>query len=725
MQERKLEVAEREQAIIRYLRNLEDPGIGATVPQIHRALTERGTELPSLEGPTRDTVSLPVYYKIVKRLTATGQLDERQAATTDGVRYVLADRLHADTALTLADIDEMTHALRPTEVIARLVDAREYARGKHETLFEAATALRGVDPRQLVEDLILDMVNAYNADVDISTGDDATDAGHRQRIQKQRRDLDVFCYAHLGLTRQAIKIPTSAAVLNARSSGQHIDVHIQALHAEIERRIYGETAITRIDPKKAATDVDWSNATVSGSDGSTYSSIMQIDTASKFFDAAGSEVITFNNSVVYLELPKGGKRPRTPLYSVPLTRSAIDNPMNGGMVMAPFMYRSEGLTDSAYEHMAKCATDVVQWRADERVFTGHGKSLGAGEELPTPRVHFRDGTVTLQERWSNHYQFADSYGATVREGVRLSHDILRHIRDRRNPPVFAGAVKSSQLTLFATIINWFIRHGHPASGIAPIDRGWDMSRGSMLSDNELMSYLLGAIEPQRNGGFFVSFVVARPFYALTDLYRQCEADDPTFWTDMFRRRRESHLHDETIESYWKTIEDVDDDPYVRMLHYADYALFYIGHSSGDPGPLAPRYEFMESLRPLPEREAAQRIQRNVEMIVAALDHVGFSLDQDHNFLSKKILVKIIPSVVYTAHENCKALGRMLERELKSMVVDNLKRLRGARAEHTDRVTFLPDSVQAFFKRWANAQDAVTRELPPADLPDGDGANPPA
>ncbi|MFV8160978.1 hypothetical protein ACNQVK_02390 [Mycobacterium sp. 134] len=716
MSARQYDVAEREQAIIRYLRNLDDPGVGATVPQIHRTLTETGTHFPTADEPIRDTVSLPVYYKIVRRMTAIGHLEERpSSATGDGVRYTLADALHADTALTLADIDEMVHAQRPTEVIAALVDAREYIQGKRDTVLrDAAIALRGVDPRRLVEDLVLDLVAAYNADVDICADGDATDIAHHHRIRDQRLTLDTFCYARLGLTRQAITIPSSATVASPNGDpAQRIDVHPAVLRAELRRRIYGTTAISLIHPGAAIEPVDWINATVSGSDGSTYSSVMQIDTGAKFVDAAGAEVITFNNSVVYLELPKGAKRPRSPLYSVPLTRSAIDNPINGGMVMAPFMYRSEGLTDSSYEHMAKCATDVVQWRADERVFTGHGKSLGAGEELPTPRVHFRDGTVTLQERWSNHYQFANSYGAMVREGVRLSHDVLRHIRDRRNPPVFAGAVKSSQLDLFATIVNWFIKHGHPASDVAPIDPGWDVARGSHLSDNELMNYLLGAIEVDRRDGYFVSFVVARPFHALTDLYRQCNSDDPDSWTEMFRRRQHEHRADETMESYWKNVEDIDDDPYIRMLHYADYGLFYIGHSSGDPGPLAPRYEFLESLRPMDESEAADRVRRNVEMIVGALDHVGFTLDRDHNFLSKKILVKILPSVVYNAHENCKALGRILERELKSMVLDNLKRLRGSRTPSVDRVAYFPDSVQQFIKRWSDAQPQDAADVLPS------------
>ena len=181
---------------------------------------------------------------------------------------------------------------------------------------------------------------------------------------------------------------------------------------------------------------------------------------------------------------------------MPITRSAIDSPTNAGMVMAPFMYRD--LSEGEYEHMAKCATDVVQWRADERVFIGDAPALGGdGRRLPAPRVHLRDGTVTLQEREVNHYQRNDAYGDMVRAGVLLSWQILTHIKSRRQPPVFAGAVKGSQLHLFSTIINWFIAHGHPASGVPPVDPGWDIARASMLADNEAVTMLLATLAADR------------------------------------------------------------------------------------------------------------------------------------------------------------------------------------------------------------------------------------
>ena len=137
-QQRRFDVAEREQAIFRYLKeDVADISVGATVPQVHRHLTENGTRLPGTSDIARDSVTLPVYYKLVRRLVATGHLVETDGESNDGQRYALAPHLHADTALTLDDIRELAND-PPTEAIAKLVDAREYVRGRRDTVLREA-----------------------------------------------------------------------------------------------------------------------------------------------------------------------------------------------------------------------------------------------------------------------------------------------------------------------------------------------------------------------------------------------------------------------------------------------------------------------------------------------------------------------------------------------------------------------------------------------------------
>lgn len=708
-EERRLDVVEREQAIFRYLRGI-DPAIGATVRELHEHLTTTGTMLNGRQ--VGDTVTVQAYHKLITRLVLDGRLVEVDDPDADAQRYALAPALHADTALTLDDIDQIAFELKPTEAIAALIDAREYVGTSRDTVLrKAALALQKVPPRALVRDMILDKADVYNARVEEWKEYGRGDERHRRLLEAARKDLEEICYRWFGLSADAIRVPPASSVSNSGTGPGPIAADRDALDRELSVRVFGDSVIQHVPVANPSAPGDWSNVVVAGSDGSTYPSVMSIDTAKAFVDEGGSEVVTFNNSIVYLHMEGLNKeRHNSNVYSVPITRSAIDSPTNAGMVMAPFMYRD--LSDGEYLHMVKCATDVVQWRADERVFIGDAPALGGnGRRLPAPRVHLRDGTVTLQERESHHYQRNDAYGDMVRAGVLLSWQILTHIKSRKVRPVFAGAVKGSQLHLFSTIINWFIARGHPGSGIPAVDPGWDTSRASLLADNETVTMLLATLARDRGDGYFCTFAVSRPFHALTDMARQYDHEEPGIWVGQLRERQNDHLGKPMMDSYWKTVDAIEDDPYVRMCEEADYVMFYIGHSAGDPLPLAPRYEFLESLRAEPGA-AADRVRRNIELLVAALDHTRFHVDTDHNFLTGKRLVKVVPAVVYRAHEYCKALGRRLETELKSMIVANLHRLGLARRASDDAVSLRPLSARRFFdqQRRLRDADAAPREI---------------
>ena len=716
-EQRRLDVVEREQAIFKYLRGI-DRAVGATVRELHEHLTVTGVTLNGRE--VRDTVTVQAYHKLITRLVLDGRLVEVDDPGADAQRYALAPALHADTALTLDDIDQIAFELKPTEAIAALIDAREMVGANRKTVLrQAAVALQKVPPRELVRDMILAKVELYNARVEEWREYGRDDERHRRLVEAARKELEKICYRWFGLSADAIRVPPASSVSNSGTGAAPVTLDRDALASELALRVFGDTVIQHVAVANRSAPEDWSNVVVAGSDGSTYPSVMSIDTARAFVDEGGSEVVTFNNSIVYLHM-EGLNRERhtSQVYSVPITRSAIDSPTNAGMVMAPFMYRD--LSEGEYEHMAKCATDVVQWRADERVFIGDAPALGGdGRRLPSPRVHLRDGTVTLQERESHHYQRNDAYGDMVRAGVLLSWQILAHIKSRKQPPVFAGAVKGSQLHLFSTIINWFIAHGHPASGIRPVDPAWDITRASLLADNETVTMLLAALAADRGDGYFCTFAVSRPFHALTDMARLYDHEAPDVWVDKLRDRQNDHLGKPMMDSYWKTVDVIEDDPYVRMCEEADYVMYYIGHTAGDPLPLAPRYEFLESLRPAGAEAAAARVRRNVELLVAALDHTKFHVDTDHNFLTGKRLVKIVPAVVYRAHEYCKALGRRLETELKSMIVANLHRLGMARRASDDAVSLRPLNARRFFEQQARLQDAAPREIGKPDQPDED------
>lgn len=88
-----------------------------------------------------------------------------------------------------------------------------------------------------------------------------------------------------------------------------------------------------------------------------------------------------------------------------------------------------------------------------------------------------------------------------------------------------------------------------------------------------------------------------------------------------------------------------------------------------------------------------------------LDIVQFSLDREHNFMSKKILTKLIPSLIYEAHELCKAIGKKLEMELRSMVVARLQDLRKSKLKASD-VEFTPVDTMSYIRKHASQWQRV-------------------
>ncbi|HEX7245094.1 MAG TPA: hypothetical protein VF245_05960 [Solirubrobacterales bacterium] len=696
---RRITVDERERAVLDFVRVAGDGG--ATVKEIYAAVTK----------DLDDGVTIQAYYKLLARMQATGRLEG--SANGDGdKRFTVAPYLHPETALSLDDVYALIEELEPTDAIARVIDAREYfEERRRDTLARAAVALLDEDPRDLMMRMLLDRARELDADVEMLASAELRDPELEGRVRGQLRELHQLAYRMIGLSRQAIDAPYELVAPQAMNQPgpPWVVIDEAQLRAEVAERVFGERAIQLIDVNGARDIDEWNRTSVAGSDGSTYASVLQVNTAQGFVDDMGSQVVTFNNSVAYVQPGAAQRLPRgeQPYHSVPMSRSAIDDKSNRGMVMAHFMYRY--LSESEYEHMAKCATDVVQWRVDKAVFSGRARAVGTGGMLPKPRVHFRDGTITPQEREYGHYSRHNEYGDMVREGISLSREILERVRSAPSPVVFAGAVKTTQAQLFASLLNWYIARGSTLRHGQPLDPGWDLTRAAHIADNEAMSLLLATLNERLGPGQrFVTFQVMRPFHSLTEYYyRGPTRQDAHSWVQYFRgkqtREDEDYKSGLRPEPSWLSqFSDLEDEDYVFMCGHADYISFYIGHTGGDPAPVAPRYEFIESLREMTSDEAAKRVARNVKLLVGALDRTGLSADRDHNFMSRKTLVKIVPAVVFNAHEMCKSLGRQLDTELRSIILANLQGIRRAKHLSPSEAKFLPMSVRRYVERYRNA-----------------------
>lgn len=587
----KIDVAKRESAILRFLR--ENTEKGATIKEIYS----------NVSMDLNDIVTLQAYYKIVDRMEAAGKVEIVGEDPSLGRIYNITATLHSGNPITLDDVYQMLPFVATTEALARIVDAQDYFEENLQTVIrQAAEGLLNEDPADLYFRMILDMVEVVRADIAIVTHQESdgrselADPIAVSRLENDYRDLEHVVSRGLSIPFNAIKLP---GLTQARDYGHDIEYNPEKIQSALRHRVFGEKFINKVSIVKVANSNSRQHLTVSGSDGSMHAGTLAVRTARGFYEEV-SDVITFNNSIVYIRLSEIQQNQEgciDMVHSAPFTRQTIDDPSYKGMVLAPSLFPD--LSESEYEHMARSATDVVQFRVDEEVFTGKAYDLRPPHsQIPRPQVHIRDGTITPQEREFGHYNRPDPYGDIVREGIRLERVILERIMSaKERAPIFAGAVKSTQMRLFVHLLNWYIKKGSKNKFGVPIAAGWDASRASVISDNAAMTSLISTLPSTEKGTYYYTCALLRQFPSLTEFYGHDLARES--WLDFFEKRRLKSIQENRKYGgalpYHATI-DLSDDDYIFMCENADFVSFYIGHTGGDPPPLIPRYEFLTSLR---------------------------------------------------------------------------------------------------------------------------------
>jgi hypothetical protein len=691
------DVAARERAIIRHLKMAGRQG--ATARQIYEVVSEE----------LADTVTLQAYHKVIDRLRVAGKIDVLTGEERNRT-YSLTPALHSGNAISLDDVYQLLPFLETSESIARAIDAVDYYEENRASIIRrAAEALCEEDPVDLFLRMIKHKVELIMADVRLVRGEGAApaetaDALSESRLDSDYRDLEHVCYRALSLPREAIDLPSLNKLRGKDGQTADIAINDDLLIEAVRLRVFGQSFLREIDVSdQPAGQRD--ELVVSASDGSMHAGALALKTARNYLEDV-TDVITFNNSIGYARV--GRRRAdlegrRDMVYSVPFTRDALDDPSSKGMVLAQFMYPE--LSEAEYEHMARCATDVVQFRVDEMMFAGGAGDIISKQPIPRPQVHLRDGTITPQEREFGHYQRPDAYGQMVREGIRLERRILDRILTSPHPPVFGGAVKATQMRIFGQLLNWYISIGSRDRFGEAIEPNWNSTRAAGISDNAAMTNLLASIaERSSPGRRVVSCAVLRQFPSLTEFYSWNLRE--MSWLDFMEEKKRQALADNARHGsplpYHATVDLADDD-FVFMCERADYLSFYIGHTGGDPAPTLPRYEFLTSLRAAADhRDASAHVEDRVRRIVDAIEVTGLSADRDHNYLTGKTLVKIIPYVIYQAHEHAKSLGRSLEAQLRSIVISRLAELKRLRASPSDLV-LRPVSLRDYLLKYARAR----------------------
>ena len=682
----------REAAIISFIKaNM--PG-GSTVKEIWQALRE--------DEYLGDSITIQAYHRIINKMVARGKLVLAEGADTESKKFVVADYLTSENALSLTDIEEGLWSLSPPDALARYMDALDYFEGRQkDILHKAAQALMEEDPVDLVLEMLQDKIARLFESLADYNDPETRDTTVEQELARHHEELIRIVHSYYGISATSLDLGDIDKV----KSGQHtIKPDWTKIREAIQKRVFGDKALHYVDIDKAKGSSTPQMFSVGGSDGSTHAGFVHLVPGAQFIDDTGQLVLTFNNSLAKVCLPDAiAKEYDFPYHGVPMTRAALEDPSNRGMIIARPWYPN--LSDSEYEHMKKSALDVVQFRVDERIMHGTARALGtdrsrgSGRLLPRPQVHFRDGTVVPQEREFQHYNRRDEYGEMVQEGIALSYSILNAVKES-DRLVFAGAVKSTQLKTFSTLLNWYIARGSKKRRGKPIDPEWDISRACHINDNHAMTRLLTSLSDKSDSKCLCSFAVLRPFPQLvTTLSRRRIADSE--WVDHFQDITDKRILEQQKyggESRYLSTVHIPDDPYVRMCCEADYVMFYIGHSGGDPSPVLPRYEFLDSIHRGSLPDIRNKVSQRIKLIVDSVVATGWSLDADHNFMTKKTVTRIIPAVLYDAHEKCKVWGHKLESELKSAIIARLAERRRIRGAMPTRFDLIPVEIRQYLQQ---------------------------
>ncbi|MBD2087886.1 hypothetical protein [Coleofasciculus sp. FACHB-542] len=677
-------VAERERQIVKYLADQKSASAREIFDDVSDVL--------------EDTVTRVAYYKVLDRMVAAGKIEVQSEDPKRGRIYSLTPTLNPDNPLTLDDVYEYLAYLPTTKAIAAAVDARDYYEENRRTILRrTAQALLDEDPVELFYRMLVYMIQLVEKDLEIVRDREIVDPYSRHRFDADYSDLEQVAYRGLSLPHSAIHLPGLHKLF--QSDEEQLVWDSDELRKALQERVFGEKFIYLVDVASERGSSARQQIVVSGSDGSMHAGTLALQTAKGYFEDFG-DVITFNNSTVYISLSEMQKKhtgKQEMIYGAPLTRQTLDDPAYKGMVLAQIMYPD--LAESEYEHMTRCATDVVQFRVDEEVFTGKAYDIRPhGTQIPKPQVHIRDGTITPQEREFGHYKRPDAYGEMVREGIRRERSILERIMSARTkPPIFAGAVKSTQMRVLSRLVNWYISKGSAARFGTAIEPEWDFSRAAAISDNAAMTALLAELPNDTIAGrYYVTCALLRQFPSLTEYYNY---DLKKSWLEFFEEKREQALaeHDEHGGTLpYHAIIDLADDDFIFMCENADFVYFYIGHTAGDPPPMVPRYEFLTSLRGKSSDKASSAVIELVFRLVDAIDSAGLDYDRDHNFMSSKMLVKVLPFPIQQAHEYAKTLGKKLEAELKSIVIGRLIELKKLRSSAS--VVLRPVAIRDYLER---------------------------
>ena len=330
------------------------------------------------------------------------------------------------------------------------------------------------------------------------------------------------------------------------------------------------------------------------------------------FNVNFSSPVVVNNAAGVIK-EQGPKKPNWRYVPVPKNTQDFED-----WVIVGFKDYTE-LSENDYEWSTKSAMDVGEFYVEETYIFPHG-----GLKLK-PDIHLRDGRIFPQDHAMN-CKLQNRHGELTREATYRMTTTLRKARDLGI--IYCGVAKYTNLKLYSTIIDWYIRE---IMG----EENWNITR-HVLSDSEVMRRIL------YNKNFSGS--------TFNEIYVTCPIIRSYFTTSNLNRRTNKQVENDLaslekiLHGRHLTARQIVDE----ALNYS-VAMFFAGHSK-TPEIYFPRYEFVYN---------GNDVKSEIVKILSALRLASFDVDEDHLWGREEPLRTLIPTPSLIAHDLSKKMGEEL------------------------------------------------------------------
>jgi len=620
---------------------------GTTAQDVYKAACARG-----------DNVTEESYFNLGRRLSHRGILvADRSSKPT---RFTTSPRFEGQWL----DEDHLASIINPDYPLIGLAALREVTRQAHNipevVWVELRERLRKEPARALFFQAIVAYCDNLRDEIEHYSLL-ATREPEQKELSRAKRQVEenlsllksITKYG-LGLSQEAVNLPANLDLgLRWIKENPGIAFYSEAvLQDELHRRISNESIIVDIEDSISERDL-----IVAGVDGSSRGGLLTFEGESGDLTVGHAPMVSINTAVAQInrKLTSGA-----PVFMrLPEKPEDMQQERNRYTIMARLFFPD--MTESMYAHSLWNSMDVLESRVALRVLQRWYMPNG-GKEIPRADVVLRDGTITPNDRDSNHYAQTDSYGQIVRDLIETNWEIA--LKSGVNAQTVAGAIKDAQLRVFAPVLNWYACQLAAAGKGTQIER-WPLDSMNYVTDQLFLTRLLTAGR-KKSDHWSRSCLVLRPFHAISDFATRYSRSPGKGPVDLMLARanhaRAAAPHEIAPDAkwFWSNFND-EGDPYLQMLRHVWYANFFIGcFQRMETERALPRFEFlvtypMKEESPFPDSEVKTHLSR----LLQALKKMGFEVAAEHTHFDSPFKIDVLPTILIQAHDTVKTWATVL------------------------------------------------------------------